>query len=281
MKLRWSVGVIAVLALAIVSNVCCAQTPNALDKPGTKAGDTATGPDGGVCVWVPAGEFDMGSKEGDGDEQPVHHVRITKGFWLGKCTVAFGQWKAYCEKVGIKMEASGLGDNHPVVNVTWGEAVAYCEHYRMSLPTEAQWEYAARGPDDRRYPWGEEWDPKKCCNNANQGPRGQTFPVGSFPEGVSWCGALDMAGNVWQWCKDWYASTYYAASPDADPQGPGEGEHLTVQLQSGNLTFVSRALRGGSWFRDGRGCRSSFRTYNYFDAPLRNFVYGLRACKTP
>jgi formylglycine-generating enzyme required for sulfatase activity len=267
---RTLVGMIGLCVLLL-----CLWVPSwaqkALDQPGTKVGDTATGPDGGTYVWVPAGEFDMGAEDLGDWAKPVHHVRITKGFWLGKCTVTLGQWKAYCEKVGIKMEASAPGDNHPVVNVNWDDAVAYCKHYGLSLPTEAQWEYAARGPEGREYPWGNEWEPKKCCSGENTGPKWTTFPVGSFPEGASWCGALDMAGNVWQWCKDWFDSKYYANSPDTDPPGPSAGEDFWGRQY--------RALRGGSWIHGATVCRGSCRIY--VDPSARVPDNGLRASRTP
>jgi formylglycine-generating enzyme required for sulfatase activity len=229
-------SVVAALAL---SAVCCAQDAKPWEQPGATTGQEIIGPDGGKMVWVPAGEFTMGSAEGEGEsgEHPAHRVRITKGFWLGKCTVTLGQWKSYCQAAGVDVgEAQAPADNHPVVCVNWTEAVAYCRRYGLSLPTEAQWEYAARGPRNCTWPWGNTWDLKKCCNAENQGPGGKTFPVGSFPEGASWCGALDMAGNVFQWCKDWYSGGYDANAPDADPPGPAEGATHEV------------VVRGGAWF---------------------------------
>ncbi len=248
---------------------------SALDKPGTKAGDTATGPDGGVYVWVPAGEFDMGSIDGDKDEQPPHHVRITKGFWLGKCTVTNAQYQRYCQETGKEFpKDSDQGDNHPVVLVSWDDAAAYCKHYGLALPTEAQWEYAARGHESRRYPWGNDWDPKKCCNRDNQGPGGKTFPVGSFPEGASWCGALDMAGNVWQWCKDYYGSKYYASSPVDDPPGPDTGESFPGR----GLYWI---LRGGSWDSGASICRCSVRGYSGPSDISYGDIRGFRCSRTP
>ncbi len=238
-----------------------------LDKPGTRAGQEATGPDGGTYVWVPPGEFDMGASLADDFfASPVHHVRISKGFWLGKCTVTNGQYQRYCQEAGVEFpKDSDQSDTHPVVYVNWAEAEAYCKHYGLALPTEAQWEYAARGPENRKYPWGNESDPKKCCNEANTGPGGRTFPVGSFPEGASWCGALDMAGNVFQWCKDWLDVRYYASSPTDDPPGAGSGSE--------------RVLRGGGWDNMARRCRSSYR--RTLDPACRGGSFGFRASGTP
>jgi formylglycine-generating enzyme required for sulfatase activity len=268
MNLRWSFLVISVLTLRAVLAVCFAQADKPWERPGTKVGDEITGPDGGKMVWVPAGGFEMGSPEGEGYswEHPAHRVGITKGFWLGKCEVTNAGYRQYCRETGAEFpKDSDQADNHPVVCVTLAEAKAYCKHYELSLPTETQWEYAARGPEGRKYPWGNEWDPKKCCNNANQGPKGTTFPVGSLSPGNSWCGASDLAGNVWEWCRDWYGEKYYAQSPTDDPQGPDSGEY--------------GVLRGGSWYVDAGYCRSAFR--NWFLPSLRYSYNGFRAARTP
>jgi iron(II)-dependent oxidoreductase len=232
---------VAVLLLVVAAGPSIAQDAKPWEKPGTKASAEIVGPDGGKMVWVPAGEFMMGSPPGGGsvDEQPAHRVRITKGFWLEKCTVTNAQYRRYCQEAGAEFPVqSDQSDKHPVVWVNRIEAQAYCKHYGLSLPTEAQWEYAARGPEGRKYPWGNEWDPTKCRSSLNQGPWRRAYPVGSFPEDASWCGALDMAGNVWQWCNDWFSAKYYANSPESDPPGPDEdATHWAV-------------LRGASWAFD-------------------------------
>ncbi len=126
----------------------------------------------------------------------------------------------------------GWHPEHPVVNVTWADAVAYSEWAGAELPTEAQWEYAARGPEGRTNPWGEEAPtPKRAVYGQSAG----TAPVGSMPAGASWCGGLDLAGNVWEWCRDVYDGTYYMRSPQKDP------------LNDNNDCKQSRVLRGGSW----------------------------------
>ena len=129
-------------------------------------------------VWVPPGEFMMGSPEGQGgaNEHPQHRVHITKGFWVGKHEVTNAQYRAFCEATGREFPSSSdQGDDHPVVWVTWREAKAYCDHYGLSLPTEAQWAYAARGPEGRVYPGGDEWDPERLCWSENSGPGGVRF----------------------------------------------------------------------------------------------------------
>ena len=176
----------------------------------------------------------MGSNDGYADEQPVHNVRITRGFWLGKHQVTNAQYRRFCEATRREFPSrSGQGDNHPVVCVSWGDAQAYCDHHDLGLPTEAEWEYGARGPQGRQYPWGDDWSADSCCHIGNYGPDGATFPVGSLWPDTSWCGAQDMAGNVNEWVADWYDAEYYSQSPTEDPMGPASGQ--------------DRVLRGGSW----------------------------------
>lgn len=215
---------------------------NGFPAPGReqhRLGDTKIGPDGGTYVWVPPGEFMMGTpegaKDGYGNERPQHKVGITKGFWLSKHEVTNAQYARFCKATGRTFpKDSNQDDDHPVVWVTWEDAVAYCGHYGLRLPTEAEWEYAARGSNGNRFPWGDGWDPKKCCNGWNRGAtdwgrKPGTFPVGSIPTGDSWCCVADMAGNVWEWCADRYKCDYYAESPDSDPTGPGTGDTLVLR----------------------------------------------------
>ncbi|HCU35377.1 MAG TPA: hypothetical protein DGT21_07925 [Armatimonadetes bacterium] len=233
---------------------------------GLAPGDETTGPDGQTLVWVPAGSFMMGSEDGLPDERPVHQVTLD-GFWIGQCEVTNAQYRAFCDATGRAFPAwSTQGDPHPVVWVSWEDAQAYCDHYGYVLPTEAQWEYAAAGPDALTYPWGDEFDDQKCCNFDTKGPGGTTFPVGSFPAGASWCGALDMVGNVYEWCNDWYSATYYEVSPELNPPGPADG--------------TKKVLRGGSYGNTNQRCRAAFR-YNYEYPNSISEGWGFRVAKSP
>jgi formylglycine-generating enzyme required for sulfatase activity len=142
--------------------------------------------------------------------------------------------------------------------VTWADAENYAKWVGGRLPTEAEWEYAARGPDSERYPWGARFDGTKLnycdanCTAASDDEKtdyghAQSAPVGSYPRGASWCGALDMAGNVWEWVHDWYDPGYYNAYPSDNPQGP--------------LSDTLRVQRGGSYLTPERNLHCAFRGY--------------------
>jgi formylglycine-generating enzyme required for sulfatase activity len=200
-------------------------------------------------VAVPDDEFTIGSELGEGnrDEWPPHRVRID-GFRIDRTEVTNATYRA-CVDAGrcspLAEEGSATRDDYstnprydafPVIQVTWEQAQQLCRWRGGRLPTEAEWEAAARGPgqEPRPYPWG---DREPDCTLANfGGPRGcsgDTDEVGRRPAGASPYGAHDMAGNVWEWTSDWYDSRYYWQSPDADPRGPSAGSH--------------RVIRGGCW----------------------------------
>jgi formylglycine-generating enzyme required for sulfatase activity len=230
---------------------------NSNEKPDRAAGTVSTNTkDGAAMVWVPGATFTMGSIDGVGknNQRPAHQVTLS-GYWIYKYDVTVAQYRAFCAASGHALPPfssgfswagkSGWNDaalqQHPIVNVTWKDANAYADWAGVSLPTEAQWEYASRGPAENNYPWGgtataadpnNGWDQTKCANWYNSGSQNiSTWPVGSFPAGASWCGAEDMAGNVWQWCADWYGD--YSTTPVTNPTGPASGDY--------------RVLRGGSW----------------------------------
>jgi len=199
--------------------------------------------DGAEMVYVPAGEFLMGSEEGGSDESPEHTVYLD-AYWIYKHEVTNVQYRDCIEAGECAGDLSRYPeDDDPAVYIDWYEANDYCEWAGGQLPTEAEWEKAARGTDGRTYPWGEA---SPSCNLAQfRDCSGQTVPVGSFPAGASPYGALDMAGNVWEWVADWYDAGYYENSPDANPTGPASGTY--------------RVFRGGSWFYYVRNLRSSLR----------------------
>ena len=209
-------------------------------------GSTKINPkDGAVMVYVPAGQFLMGSKQGEGyqQEHPQHEVYLD-GYWIYKNDVTVAQYRKFCTATRRNMPdrpVRGWKEDHPVVCVSWDDAKAYCDWVGTTLPTEAQWEKAARGTDGRNYPWGNDWDKTKG-NSADSGLKATT-PVGSYPGGASPYGCLDMAGNVWQWCADWYGP--YDAAATENPAGPATGGF--------------RVLRGGSWVNPSGSCRSAYR----------------------
>lgn len=198
---------------------------------------------------IPAGDFQMGNNFGNGfrDERPVHTVYLD-AYKISKYEVTFEQYDKFSEETGYrKPNDFGWGrGKRPVVDVSWEDARAFCDWLsqktgkNIHLPTEARWEKAARGTDQREYPWG---NTTPSCDFANyKGCIGRTMPVGSYPPGVSPYGAHDMAGNVWEWCSDWYDSAYYTISPPNNPTGPASGS--------------KRVVRGGAWDAEADDIRS-------------------------
>ncbi len=220
-----------------------AATVTALSMP--QVGATSTRQvDGMVMVFVSAAE---GFQMGDSDEKPVHTVALN-GFWLDQTEVTNAQYgrcvaAGSCTASNYKDNPSFNGETQPVVGVDWDSARSYCQWAGARLPTEAEWEYAARGPEGRVYPWGNQWDAAKA-NAENK--LGKTAPVGSYAAGASWVGALDLAGNVWEWVADWYGP--YSSEKQTNPTGPTSGQY--------------RVLRGGSWSPRSLSVRGADRYWN-------------------
>lgn len=219
--------------------------------------------DGMVEVWVPGGTFVMGSDGDDAaaypNESPQHKVTLS-GFWLDRTEVTNAQFEKCvdagvcqapqtCNGWGSPTYGQGEMEQHPVVCVDWSSAAAYCAWAGGHLPTEAQWEYAARGISGWIYPWGNTFE----CTRGNFGASGEmsgcdnyqkTAPAGSFPGGTSWVGARNLAGNVREWVNDWYGS--YPTFPQTDPTGRAGGDE--------------RVFRGGSFHTGGQYGRASYRS---------------------
>jgi formylglycine-generating enzyme required for sulfatase activity len=200
-------------------------------------------------VEVPAGLFVMGSDSADPDESPPHEVELPT-FYIDRYEVTNGQFRAFVEATGYQTDAEKAGKrnwkdyslgkaNHPVAKVSWNDAAAFCEWVGKRLPTEEEWEKAARGTDGRAYPWGNEFDASRA-NVKLTGLRG-TAAVGSFPAGASPYGAEDMSGNVWEW-----TASPYLGYPGSTYQDPHYGEELKV-------------TRGGGWFDDEQQVRTANR----------------------
>lgn len=197
----------------------------AVSAPGE--GATMMWVDGSVLVFVPEGEFEMG--ETGGTDNPLHSVQLSP-FWIQRNEVTNRQYGLCIEsgqcsppsdgKRALAVEEASQADV-PVAGVTWEQASAYCSWVQGSLPTEAQWEKAARGPESRLYPWG---DAEPSCQLLNFGNCvGYPAIVGQYPDGQSYYTLFDMAGNVFEWAYDWYDAGYYSASPASDPTGPESG----------------------------------------------------------
>lgn len=227
-------------------------------------------------VRVPAGEFTMGSSDADwgaeSDEKPQHKVYLDE-YLIGKYEVTVAQFRAFVEETGYTASRDALPsgkEDHSVTMVSWEDAVAFCRWASevtgrvVRLPTEAEWEKAARGTDARIYPWGNEPPDVSRCNFDN---KIGTMPVGNYsPAGDSPYGCADMAGNVWEWVNDWYQKTYYSVSPGSNPPGSANGD--------------SRVLRGGGWYGYCYYNRAADRSYSVFP-DSRSYDYGFRCAASP
>jgi formylglycine-generating enzyme required for sulfatase activity len=247
------------------------NTPS-LTEPTLGIGSTMTGKNGMTLLYVPAGEFTMGSEDGSDDEKPVHTVSL-EAFWIDQTEVTNAMFADFINEQGNQIEGDvtwvDAGDSdvrihlegdiwkadegyaeHPVIEVSWHGANAYCSWADRRLPTEAEWEKAARGTDERVYPWGNDALSNSLLNYNNV--IGDTTEVGNYPAGASPYGALDMAGNVWEWVDDWY---------DAYPGNTESNSYF-------GKTY--RVLRGGSWGDNVFNVRSA----NHLGLDPSNASYG-------
>lgn len=236
--------------------------------------------DHAVMIWVPGASFTMGTDYCTAEYPTTQQVTIS-GYWIYKYEVTVAQYRQFCNETGHRMPKvpsmsynnrwrNGWTDNHPIVNVTWAEAKAYVQWAGVSLTTEAQWEYAARGPQGNNYPWGymataetpyNGWDATKCASSVTSQGAG-TFPVGSFPEDKSWCGVMDMAGNVSEYCRDYYGK--YSRKALTNPTGP--------------ITGLWCVARGGSWLSTPLEARGATRVFYTLDG---NEMHGFRCATSP
>ncbi len=241
---------------------------------------------GGIrFVRVPKGRFVMGSKDDNelasDDEKPQHTVEIAYDYWMAKFILTNEQYAEYLDKKKHPVSDWQKKKDHPVVNVSWNDAIAYCKWFNetfkselvgashdspllLRLPTEAEWEKAARGAYGNEWPWGNEFDPNKC--NSSEGKKGGTTPVGAYSSlgGDSPYGCADMVGNVWEWCNDWFSDSEYKnrSATVSDPKGPQKGSR--------------RVLRGGSFDFDRHDARCAYR---YNRKPDNRFNgLGFRVC---
>jgi formylglycine-generating enzyme required for sulfatase activity len=203
-------------------------------------------------VLVPAGEFPMGSEQGDDDEQPIHRVFLDS-FYLDTFEVTNGQFAKFVSVIQSEppwgfadQETPVVRADQPVRWVNWLEATGYCLWAGKRLPTEAEWEKAARGTDGRVYPWGNEPPtPVHAVFGLKEGAE-TVSPIGNRDKGMSPYGVHDLAGNLYEWVADWYDEAVYKPSPTINPRGPAAG--------------ATKVQRGGSYINSPYRLRASFRT---------------------
>jgi formylglycine-generating enzyme len=283
-------GVIAVVGAAIYASLGRgpAVGPPIAPKSSFNAGQIRANPKDGLTYgWIPPGEFWMGVVPSDGasdeNEKPRHKVRISSGFWMSPTLVTVDEYKRFIQDQDIiKMPPPPTFNpgwskvNHPIVNITWSDAQAYCQWSGRNgrLPWEAEWEYAARaGYEGLTYPRANEITPEDA--NYRGSKWNGTSPVGLYLPN-RW-GLFDMVGNVWEWMGDWYDGQYYstldATRSAVDPHGPKEPPHGAHYPNDG----TGRALRGGSFDMTSRNLRTSNR---FWAVPGFRLTIGFR-CVTP
>jgi formylglycine-generating enzyme required for sulfatase activity len=208
--------------------------------------------DGLIYVRIPAGTFSMGCTDGDKecyeDERPAHMVQLTKDFWMGQTEVTVPAFEAFAGAKGIRLPAGQQGNKFPVNGVLWEEANSYCSWTGGRLPTEAEWEYAARGGtttirygDLNSIAWTSANSNHMLHEVAKKQPNAYKL--------------YDILGNAWEWTADWYGAKYYEKSPAIDPKGPPVGDTL---IEKG-VDLPTRVIRGGAWIGFPGVARASYR----------------------
>lgn len=286
-RMYWSMTLAGLLCWSMLTALPSSAEPARASTPTPrKAGETRTDAADIAQVWVPAGCFRMGSVDPDGFadqtppfwavkekayEMPAHEVCLSTGYWIDTYEVtnaafqafvdagnydkpdnwssAGWSWRKVQQQIKIKLPLPCVNEDKPDFPracVSWYEAEAYAKWRGGQLPTEAQWEFAARGPESNIYPWGNVWDASK----ANVIDATSMVAVGSYPAGVSWVGAHDMAGNLMEWVNDWLDPKYYQQQVRDDPQGPERG--------------TKKVEKGGWWGSNSFVARSA---YKHFEDP--------------
>lgn len=236
-----------------------AQIPTTTHEPASAVSTdfslykTIIGDEGREMIEIPEGPFKMGSQEGDYDEAPEHQIYLST-FYIDKYEVTQGEYERF-----VKMTKRGkpfvpVFDDDPskilkpelaAMGMSWLDATAYCQWGGKRLPTEAEWEKAAKGEGNRKYPWGDTIGPKYANLDGDEDGYKYLAPPGKFEAGRSYYGSYDMAGNVAEWVADTYDDKYYSKTPYRNPMGPEEGQN--------------RVIRGGSWGEYPNGARVSKR----------------------
>lgn len=213
----------------------------------------------GSMLQMPAGTFLMGSNAGADDERPERLVNMP-AYQIDRYEVTVGEFREFVKatnyQTGAELAGKPFGEtwrvdnvgsrfDHPVRYVSWWDADKYCRWLGKRLPTEAEWEYAARGNDGRRYPWGNDFDPARVASSED------TAPVGFYLNNRSPIGAYDMAGNVWEWVNDWYRPDYYAQNENDNPQGPPQADQRV--MRGGSFTNAPEDLRVTRRIKDDPG----------------------------